>query len=505
MADGTDSVVLSAKKPTAEKADGADDGLVDKTKVLDEQKRGDVVASAYGPEARRSGGAVGADVIPALVTAKLEGLEIFGDTKANATKAEVAGKRPLPAELEAAVDAIEAATNGGITGIGTDVSKLWDTLAPLNAKEYAQVNERFASKFGVNYASRGEKWDIRSELKDELSTDDLQRFDRMMADKNINDVPQQFRTTGESLLKDGGELKVGEMNRMKLADGREYDVYVPRNADSRAPVVVAMAGAGGGDMKGVFAAESGLAIEAEKSGSIVVFAYPKERDFDTIFGASKGVAWNVPDRTNLTTQVDKINDDRVYMDNVLADLSERVQTADKVGMMGFSDGGRFAQVYAADRPGKVAGVVSMSGTWMEGDRKPTEGVPMMIIHGDSDATLPYDGGLGSTSRKMEWLTSTNLDKSKPFMQAKIWSQASGGDGSVTSRSSDGSVEERTYAAGTGEVKEYIIKGGQHGVHDYKNNGSRFMQWLLGEPDMRQDMVTKGAGFLKGKILRDVAS
>ncbi|MBC7999056.1 MAG: dienelactone hydrolase family protein [Leptolyngbya sp.] len=499
MAGGTDSVVLPAKKPTAEKADGAELIAEDQGKGLAEGKRGDVVASAYGPGATSDGSKV-----PLKMTAELGKLEIVGNPNAS-VKTDDAGKKTLPPKFEAAVDAIEAAANGGLTGIGTDVSKLWDTLAPLNAEEYAQVNERFAAKFGVNYASRGEKWDIKSELKDELSADDLKRFDHMIADKNVNDVPPQFRTTGDSLLKPGGELKVGEMNRMTLADGRDYDVYVPRNADSRAPVVVAMAGAGAGDMKGVFAAESGLAIEAEKNGSIVVFAYPKEREFDTKLGATKGVAWNMPDRTNLSTQVDKANDDRVYMDNVLADLSKLVQTADKVGMMGFSDGGRFAQAYAADRPGKVAGVVSMSGTWMEGDRKPTEAVPMMIIHGDSDETLPYGGGFGSTSSKMDWVTPTNLGKSQPFMQAKIWSQAAGGDGSITSRSSDGNVEERTYNAGSGEVREYILKGGQHGVHDYKNNGSRFSQWLLGEPDMRQDMVTKGAGFLKGKILRDVAS
>jgi len=100
---------------------------------------------------------------------------------------------------------------------------------------------------------------------------------------------------------------------------------------------------------------------------------------------------------------------------------------------------------------------------------------------------------------------TNLDKSKPYMQAKVWSEAGGGDGKITERHALADVEERDYNAGSGTVKEYIIKGADHGVHDYKNNGSRFYQWLLGQPDMRQDFVTQGAGFLKKYIVRDLAN
>lgn len=440
-------------------------------------------------------------------SAHLPGFELFdsahplpGFEQSEAVKK--TGAQSLSDTLEKAVDAIEDACNGGFTGAGTDESKLWNTLKTLNDKEFDQVNERFAAKYGMKYASNGEKWDIHSELKDELNPLDVQRFERMIADKKVNEVPQQFKTDGQSLLKDGSGLKVGEMNTVNLSDGRSYDVYVPRNADSRAPVMVAMFGAAAGDAKGAMAAETGLQIDAERTGSIVVFPNAKMREFKGAVGA--GVAWNVPGHQNLTKDVDNSYDDREYLDNVIADLGQRSKTADKVGLMGFSDGARFAQVYAADRADKVAGVVSMSGTWIEGESKPAEAVPMMIVHGDSDKTLPYDGGTGIMTMGIAKMMDTNLEKSQPFMQSRVWSEAAGGDGTITSRVNHETFEERNYSAKNGEVKEYIIKSAGHAIHDYKNDGWRGVQLILGQPQMNHDFVTKGAGFLKGHILRDVA-
>lgn len=431
--------------------------------------------------------------------AHLTDFQIIG-TDTPSTLSALAAK-PLTEKLEAAVDKFEKAANGGWTGIGTDVAGLWDAIAPLNASELALVNERFAQKYGKDYAAFGQKWDMRNELLDELGQEDLSRFARLINDKNLNEVPAEFRTSGDTLLKPNSGLRTGEISRVTLEDGRDYDVYVPRNADSRAPVIVAMPGAGLGDMKGVMATESGLTIEAEKTGSIVVFANPKARVLDGSLGLSSA-SWNTPGRTNLPAQIDNSYDDRVYMDKVLNDLSTRTQMADKVGMLGFSDGARFAEVYAADRPERVAGVVSMSGTWMDGDAAPSRAVPMMIVHGDKDEMLPYRGGVGDTSE--ETPIATNLDKSRPAMQAKIWSEAGGGTGDVVQVAYEKGLEQRIYN-GSAPVVEYIVKGADHGIHDYKNNGNRWIQWALGEPQLQHDFVTKGAGFLKQHIVRDLSS
>lgn len=461
---------------------------------LDKKAAGDVVGAAYGKAATAA-----IEKTTNTSAAYLTDFQIVGADE-KATSIAVLASKPLAAKLEAAVDKIEKAANGGLTGIGTDEAALWEAIAPLNKEEYELVNERFAQKYGKDYGWFGKRWDLRDELIDELGEQDLTRFNRMIADKKINEVPQEYRTNGESLLTQGSNLKIGELNRVKLADGRDYDVYIPRNADNRAPVLVALGGAGMGDMKGVMATESGLTIEAEKTGSIVVFANPKARVLDGSFGKESST-WNVAGRTNMPAQFDGSYDDRVYVDNVLKDVHTKTRMADKVGLIGFSDGARFAEVYAADRPDKVAGIVAMSGTWMDGDRAPEKAVPIMIVHGDKDGILPYKGGAGSTS---EWvMVPTNLNKSKPFMQAKVWSAAGGGDGSVSSSVEKDGVRENTYAAGSSVVKEYIVHGADHGVHDYKNNGSRIWQWALGQPDLKQDMVTKGAGFLKGYIVRDI--
>ncbi len=203
--------------------------------------------------------------------------------------------------------------------------------------------------------------------------------------------------------------------------------------------------------------------------------------------------------------MDNSYDDRNYLDNVIADLGQRSKTAEKVGLMGFSDGARFAQVYAADRADKVAGVVSMSGTWIEGESKPKEAVPMMIVHGDTDKTLPYEGGTGIMTMGIAKMMDTNLEKSQPFMQSKVWSEASGGDGTITSRVDHETFEERNYSTKNGEVKEYIVKSAGHAIHDYKNNGWRGVQLILGQPQMNHDFVTRGAGFLKAHMVRSLES
>lgn len=412
-------------------------------------------------------------------------------------------------KVAAAVEDIETAANRGITGnLGTDEDKLWSTIFRLSKEEFVAVNQMFLDKYGKNRGKKGETWDVMRELEDELGSGDLGRFRRLIADKFGNEVPKEFRVKGESLLKPGADLKVGEMNTIKLPDGRQYDVYVPKNADSRAPVVMALHGVSfGGDGHGTMASESGLVHDAEKTGSIVVFPLPKVRTFTTSVMDTPGASWNVPGqgRLDLSKQEDETYDDRVYLDNVLDDLGRRSKMAQKVGMLGFSDGGRMAQVYAADRPERVAGVVSIDGTWMDGDSKPKNGVPIMIIHGSEDQTLPYNGGFGSTSTKMHWYVKTNIEHSRPFMQAKVWSEANG----ITDApqvETRGDVETRTYSGKNGNVvKEYIIKGADHGLHDYKNDGSRFIQWMLGKPDLKRNVSLGGTQFLKGYILRDLES
>ncbi len=391
------------------------------------------------------------------------------------------------------------------TRIFPDADRVVNKMLNMSPQEYKAVEAEYNKNIAPGekpYFSGDKKWTLEDDVKRQLTGTDELVVTKLMESKAHNDVPPEHRVNGEQLLKPGSPLKVGELNPVTMADGRRYDVYVPKNADNRAPVIVAMHGAAGGDSVGLMAQESGLTADAERTGATVVFAYPKPRDFDIGVSNVQGVAWNVPGRINLPKAEDKVTDDRKYMDNVLDDLKGKTQMADKVGLFGFSDGGRFAQVYAADRPDRVAAVVSHDGTWMKGDQTPTVGKPMMIIHGDKDETLPYAGGMGSVSRKMDWLLGTNLDKSAPYMQAEVWKKADQCDGPV--KVNDGKdVLTRDYTGcKVGEVKEYIVKGGEHGINDFKNGGSRTVQWMLGSADRRQAYATEGAAFLKRWIVSD---
>lgn len=384
---------------------------------------------------------------------------------------------------------------------GADSDKAFNTLKNVTPEQYKAVDKAYSELVGPAGSGSLEKG---SSLEKKAASVDA-RLGQLIESKKHNDVPEEQRVTGEQLLKAGSNLKVGEINAVTLADGRRYDVYVPKNADKRAPVIVAMHGASAGDSIGLMAQESGLTADAERTGAIVVFAYSKPRQFDIGVTNVTGVAWNAPGRINLPAAVDNVTDDRKYLDNVLDDLATKSKTAEKVGLFGFSDGGRFAQIYAADRPDRVAAFVSMEGTWMQGEKAPAIAKPAMIVHGDSDKTLPYEGGMGSVSRKMDWLLGTNLEKSAPYMQAEVWKKANQCDGPVEVKT-QGDVTERNYTGcKVGEVKEYIVKGGEHGLHDYKNDGSRMVQWMLGRADRRQASSTEGAKFLTKHIVSDLSS
>jgi len=391
---------------------------------------------------------------------------------------------------------------------GPNPQKVWDTLFNLTPDEYKLVEREFNKTHAAGdkplLFAGSEPWNLSKEMRLHLPKDDADRFDKLIESKSHNDVAPEFRVNGETLLKPGSDLKVGEINHITMPDGRKFDAYVPKNADSRAPVIVAMHGAAGGDSVGLMAQESGLTADAERTGAIVVFAYPKPRQFDSALGKMEGVAWNTPGRTNLPSAVDNVTDDRKYMDNVLDTLGSKTAMAAKVGLFGFSDGGRFAQVYAADRPDRVAGVVSEDGTWMNGDKAPQQGKAVMIVHGDNDATLPRAGGTGSVSAVMDWLLGTNLKDSNPPAQERIWSDANQCNGALVSDTT-GDVTKITHQGCSQPLVEYRLKNGNHAINDYKNDGNHFVQWLLGSPDRAKNFSTMGAQFLKDNIVRDLTA
>lgn len=79
-----------------------------------------------------------------------------------------------------------------------------------------------------------------------------------------------------------------------------------------------------------------------------------------------------------------------YIDDLLAAHS---LTADRLAIVGFSQGTMMALHVAPRRAAPVAGVVGFSGALLAGDRLAAEirsRVPVLLIHGDADPVVPFE-------------------------------------------------------------------------------------------------------------------
>ncbi len=506
----------AAKSPTAvtEKHDSKPDDAHDAPKpdaldafrnLVHGSTEGSTLAGLPGKTA--DGGAKGED-----------GFEILDDKKAGAAKPEQAKIEVLPSlrkpfDAEKVADAIEQACNGGtLFGAGTDEAGILNALNGLSPAQIKEVDDKFASKHGVKYAEEGKRWGLREEFADELGGADLKTALSVLDQKN--QIPEALRANGSDLLKDGSGLKAGETNRVTLADGRMYDVYVPQNAQKPLPVVMMMHGASDGhDMANgrIMEKETGMNNTAEQYGFAVVYAFNEPHKVEGIFGVEKNPAtWNMQGRKNFLP-TDNSYDDAKYLDRVVADVGARVNVDDtRIGVAGMSDGGRAAEQYVLDRPGKFAALSIMHGTWMEGERRPEAGtgLPTMITHGTWDFMLPFDQGkdgwFGQKGRgSMSWAYSSFIpgtSESRPHQQIGAFKEANACEGEPTVTNKDG-VETTSYSADqckAGEIKQFVVKRNNHAWQDRQNEGGWY---VIGMPDRNMSMSEETAKFILSHPLK----
>jgi len=309
-------------------------------------------------------------------------------------------------------------------------------------------------------------------------------------------------------LKDGAGLKVGETNRVTMEDGRKYDVYVPANAQKPLPVVMVMHGASKDqDMSElrIMEKETGMNNLAEQYGFAVVYAYNEPQPVTGLMGVEQNPStWNLHGRKNFLPTNEKY-DDAKYLDRVVDDVGARVNVDEsRVGLVGMSDGGRAAEQYALDRPGKFNALSVMHGTWMQGERRPEAGtgLPTMITHGTSDKMLPFeqgkDGWLGEKGRGlMSWVSSSFIpgtSESRPHQQIDVMKDANACEGEPT-KTTVGDVETTHYKAEqckTGEIKQFLVKGNNHAWQDWQNEGGWY---FVGMPNRQMQMSEETAKFI----------
>lgn len=110
-------------------------------------------------------------------------------------------------------------------------------------------------------------------------------------------------------------------------------------------------------------------------------------------------------------------DDVAFLETVIDDVSSRYPVdPNRIYMAGHSNGGMLACLYAAEKPGRLAGLAVVSGAigsrevekgvWQQIAR-PSFGLPVLVIHGFNDQTIPYSGGPSRNHKSREFMSVAN--------------------------------------------------------------------------------------------------
>lgn len=166
-----------------------------------------------------------------------------------------------------------------------------------------------------------------------------------------------------------------------LAD-RSYRIDLPDDR-AAAPMIVALHGGGGGADQ--FARSSGLSRPANRMGYAVI--YPQ--------GTGRAATWNGGYCCGAAQRQGV--DDAAFLDAVVADAARRFGLdAGRVYVTGMSNGAIMAETYGALRPGRLKAVAGVAGTMDTRRYRVTAVVPLLVIHGTADTSVPYAGGQGES-------------------------------------------------------------------------------------------------------------
>lgn len=119
-------------------------------------------------------------------------------------------------------------------------------------------------------------------------------------------------------------------------------------------------------------------------------------------------------------------DDVGFLEALISELRKKHGiAADRVFLVGFSNGAFMAQRFASERPGLVRAVVSGAGTIGTSGTNgrelgPTSPVPMLLTHGAKDERVMYKGGTSPGDPEFDWLSFT--------VTAETWRKANLCDG-----------------------------------------------------------------------------
>jgi polyhydroxybutyrate depolymerase len=159
-------------------------------------------------------------------------------------------------------------------------------------------------------------------------------------------------------------------------------------------------------------------------------------------------------------------DDVAFLDAVIADVRRHVSVDERrIYMVGFSNGGMLAYRFAAERSETLAAVAALSAALGGYDKDdevvwempaPVASVPLLIMHGDADDSIPYDGGRSPRHQNQYYLSVREA--------VDFWVKVNGCDDvPQTAKTHRGQVQESRWVNSdtSTETVLYTLKGWGH--------------------------------------------
>ncbi len=189
-------------------------------------------------------------------------------------------------------------------------------------------------------------------------------------------------------------------NTIQVGDlTRSYTVRAPDGATQPMPLLIMFHGAGGDGSRAE--TTTGLTELAEIEGFVV--AYPNGTAANSVAGE---LAWNAGSCCGLPRS-GKV-DDVAFVLAMIAELQTAYPiNANRIYLAGYSNGGMMSYRLACEHGELFAGIAVVSGALNYSPCEPAVAVPVLIVHGTDDLTVPYDGGETNTRTALRFGQFTN--------------------------------------------------------------------------------------------------